>query len=262
MTGSTVGRISDAFRDEGFAPRSDIAYSDSSVRRTEAEQYLAAVNWSDRAAVARALRAWERLLWDVRPDAGTTYRDWDLFKRALHRDGYFLDDECQIVSRFPSLDVGDLSSLSDPSAILEQLDRLETALPADPALAIGTAKEVIESTAKVVLRERQIPFGDRDDIQSLIRRAQECLALHPSSGGSGPDASEPVRKILGALSALALGVAELRNRGYGTGHGPASARRGLRPRHANLAVNAAGTWCRLMLETLADEAAPWRPVAR
>ncbi|MGH3960669.1 abortive infection family protein [Mycobacterium sp.] len=46
--------------------------------------------------------------------------------------------------------------------------------------------------------------------------------------------------------------------GLGTGHGPATARVGLGTRHAHLAVNAALTWCQLMLDTLADPEAPWR----
>ena len=58
-------------------------------------------------------------------------------------------------------------------------------------------------------------------------------------------------------STVALGVAELRNRDYGTGHGRAGAPIGLRPRHAHLAVNASITWCRLMLDTLGDPEAPW-----
>jgi hypothetical protein len=64
------------------------------------------------------------------------------------------------------------------------------------------------------------------------------------------------------VSTIAAGLAELRNRGYGTGHGAAGARVGLRPRHAHLAVNAAFTWCQLMLDTLADPEAPWRDAPR
>ncbi|MGH3380794.1 MAG: abortive infection family protein [Actinoallomurus sp.] len=55
-----------------------------------------------------------------------------------------------------------------------------------------------------------------------------------------------------------IGLAELRSRGYGTGHGSASVPVGLVPRHAHLAVNAAFAWCRLILDTLADPKAPWR----
>jgi len=57
---------------------------------------------------------------------------------------------------------------------------------------------------------------------------------------------------------IVMGLGELRNRGYGTGHGPKGERVGLRPRHAQLAVNAAVTWCGVMLDTLADPDAPWR----
>ncbi|MET8361329.1 abortive infection family protein [Micromonospora sp. NPDC005171] len=74
----------------------------------------------------------------------------------------------------------------------------------------------------------------------------------------GPDGSDAIKRLLGSVSGIAIGLAELRNRGYGTGHGPATAPVGLGPRHARLAVNAAFTWCQLMLDTLADPKAPWR----
>jgi hypothetical protein len=57
-----------------------------------------------------------------------------------------------------------------------------------------------------------------------------------------------------------VGLGELRNL-YGTGHGPKGKRVGLQPLHAQLAVNAAVTWCSVMLDTLADDEAPWRAVA-
>jgi len=128
----------------------------------------------------------------------------------------------------------------------------------DPALAVGSAKELIESTVKVVLTERGSSVDDKADLPVLVRNAQRALGLHPSGTTPGPDGSDAVKRILGAASSLALGVAELRNRGFGTGHGPTGARIGLRARHAHLAVNAAFTWCQLMLDTLAAPEAPWR----
>jgi hypothetical protein len=41
-----------------------------------------------------------------------------------------------------------------PSAIHEGFERIRRAISDDPALAIGSATELIESTAKVVLTER------------------------------------------------------------------------------------------------------------
>lgn len=149
-----------------------------------------------------------------------------------------------------------LATLTDPSAIQEQLDRIQRAIIDDPALAIGSAKELVESTAKVVLIERGRTVNEKDDLPALARAAQEALGLH-SSTTPGPDGSDAVKKILGAVSTIATSLGELRNRGYGTGHGPAPARVGLRARHAHLAVNAAVTWCQLLLDTLADPDAPW-----
>ena len=106
-------------------------------------------------------------------------------------------------------------------------------------------------------------------VQQLVRRA--AAALDPGDDGAAeaaeadPEAwwgsTDAVKRILGGVSIIAGVLVELRNRGYGTGHGPAGARVGLRPRHAHLAVNAAFTWCQLMLDTLADPEGPWRNAA-
>jgi hypothetical protein len=64
--------------------------------------------------------------------------------------------------------------------------------------------------------------------------------------------------VLGAALTVTSGVAELRNRGFGTGHGPGQSRTGLGARHARLAINAARLWCEFMLDTLSDTQAPWR----
>lgn len=69
---------------------------------------------------------------------------------------------------------------------------------------------------------------------------------------------DDVKKILGLVSGIANRLGRAPHRGYGTGHGPATASAGLGARHAHLAVNATFTWCQLILDTLADPKAPWR----
>lgn len=249
MTSSTVGEISSAFQDEGFAPHPDCTYQDGSVRREITQAYLEAVNWSDPGHVARFLRVAERLLdgWDPAAVEG--------FWKSLRRDGYAVEPSGAIVATSPHITLP-LAKLADPSAIREQLERRRRAARDDPALAVGSAKELIESTAKVVLRELGHPVNDRDDLPKLVRDAQKALGLHPT--GDGPDGSDGVKRILGAVTTIAEGLGELRNRGHGTGHGPATARVGLRPRHATLATNAAITWCQIVLDTYEDHEAPWR----
>lgn len=108
-----------------------------------------------------------------------------------------------------------------------------------------------------MLDARGLLVDERADFPALVKAAQQALGLHPSAHVPGPDGHNAVKQILGAASSMANAVGELRNR-YGTGHGPAGMRVGLGARHAHLAVNAASTWCQLMLDTLADEKAPWR----
>jgi Abortive infection C-terminus len=110
----------------------------------------------------------------------------------------------------------------------------------------------------LVLTERSLTANDKDDLPELVRNAQLALAVHPTSASPGPDGSDAVKKILGGATNVATGIAELRNRGYGTGHGPGQRRTGLGPRHARLAIVGAKMWCEFMLDTLGDEQAPWR----
>lgn len=253
MTDRPLGAIDAAFRDELFAPKAGCAYQDTSARRSRTQEYLEGIDWSDLNQINRALRVFERLVYGFEPERTSK------FQNSLRRDGYVIDDDMgQISAIGPRFSHASLRYLADASAIRQQLTRIQHAIPDDPALAVGSAKELIESTAKVVLRERGLPIDDRADFPSLVRDAQQALALHPSSRVEGPDSSDAIRRILGSVSGIAIGLAELRNRGYGTGHGPTSAPVGLSARHAHLAVNAAFTWCQLVLDTLSDPKAPWR----
>lgn len=260
MTDSTLTKIDTAFRDEGFMPdQGEPPDGDSSVRRTRTQVYLDAIDWTEPAEVKRALRAFERLLVDVRPDDiyGSS-KAWDGFVRNMQHDGYEVTDAGHVttVASAPWLDSGILAGLRSPEAIVEQLERIRTGLGSDPALAVGSAHDLIESTAKTVLSERGVPWNDRkDDLPALVNKAQEALGLRAVTVTPGPDGAEPVRRILGAAASMAIGVGELRNR-YGTGHGR-HGQSGLRARHARLAVHAAMTWCLLMLDTLQDSDAPW-----
>jgi hypothetical protein len=65
-------------------------------------------------------------------------------------------------------------------------------------------------------------------------------------------------RILGGQAQTAPGLAELRNLGYGTGHGQGRRIKGLKRRHAELAARSAITFAAFVLDTLHDEDAPWR----
>jgi hypothetical protein len=182
----------------------------------------------------------------------------DEVRAWMERDGLELDDAYKIHWSRPVGLEHSLHALTDPSGIRAELERARRALPEDPAGAIGAAKQLVEATAKVVLHQRGLPVDDNATVPDLVKAAQLALRLHPSSVQPGPDGADGLKKILGGVSSIAIGIAELRNRGYGSGHGQTRAPAGLGARHARLAVNAAITWCQLLLDTHADPTAPWR----
>ncbi|MDQ1246644.1 MAG: hypothetical protein QG597_1012 [Actinomycetota bacterium] len=247
-----VRDIHGMWQDEGFPP-ADPSPNENGERRSLYQGYLDAVDWSDLGQVARAVRVFELTAKGFEPQFQQSAYD------LIRRDGFQVLDSGRIVGG-PTAVVreGALANLADPAAVREHLDRISRAIESDdPAQAIGSAKELIESTAKLVLRELGRSADDARDLPKLAMEAQLALKVHPSTAAPGPDGSDAVKRILGGVTTVATGVAELRNKA-GTGHGPGSPRAGLGVRHAHLAVGAARLWCEFMLDTLGDPAAPWR----
>ena len=145
--------------------------------------------------------------------------------------------------------------------IRDHLRKMQEQADTDPSAAISSAKNLVESTTKLVLETLGVEYSDTADVPTLAREAQRNLAIHPEALAPDAAGADTIRKILGALATVANGVAELRNQ-YGDGHGRTSVVYGLNARHAHLAVGAADTYCRMLLTTLADPAAPWREPVR
>ena len=75
----------------------------------------------------------------------------------------------------------------------------------------------------------------------------KLLKITPNNIDDTIPAAKAMKQILGNLSAIADGMATLRN-DYGSGHGKPASFKGLRERHAKLAVGSAITvveflWC-------------------
>jgi len=136
--------------------------------------------------------------------------------------------------------------------LLKQITRMESAVEGDPDLAIGTAKEVLESICKTILKERKVEFGSSADLPELVRATAKALQLTPTDISHATKAADTVRVLLSNLATISNGLAELRNK-YGTGHGKDASHKGLGPRHARLAVGAASTLAMFLLETNRDK---------
>lgn len=160
-------------------------------------------------------------------------------KTALIRD-------CKaIASRLMAgkVDLGHLKKATasfDAKHLVEQIRRIERSIESDPALAIGSAKELIETCCKTILAERGKPVSDSPDIPNLTKDTLRELKLVPEGVHDATRGADVLRRLLQSLGTIGNNLAELRGL-YGTGHGKHSGFEGLSPHHARLAVGCAAT---------------------
>ena len=133
-------------------------------------------------------------------------------QRGLHRIGWQLDAGGYL----SPLGVADMTT-GGRDALDEQLDRMRRASD-DPALLIGTAKDLLEAVAKFVLEELGALYNPKADFAELWYLARSRLGIHPKQvDGSLPGASV-IQTVMQSAWNIADSVNQLRNL-QGTGHG-------------------------------------------
>lgn len=197
----------------------------------------------------------------VRPDSTEVEKLAQMLNQLLLRDGFQLVERTRIsgkpvfVGRFvgihgtPALSAAkEALGGTDPSYVAQQITRIEAAVINDPALAIGTAKELVETCCKTILVARGVSFSKGADLPELVKLTAKELELTPDNIPDQAKAADTIKRLLSNLATITQGVAELRNH-YGTGHGKAAGAKGLQPRHAKLAAGAASTLAVFLAET-------------
>ena len=234
---------------EGFAP--GVTSLAGGARVTRWAEYEASVDWTSHEHVRRVLRVYESFLIEFGGD------DITPFTRVLDVDGFSVDTSRKITMVRGALSgLSGLDSLRDASGIRDAFRRIELLLDSDPAGVVGAVKELIEATAKTVLEHLGETVARDTDLPALLTKTQDLLGLSASAVGGAVDSSGSIKKVLGGLKGIAIGITELRN-AEGSGHGRTSGSN-LTARHARLAVNAGRNWCEIILDTYGDAAAPWR----
>lgn len=196
----------------------------------------------------------------VRRDPDQAEELVEMYNEYLRADGYVLVEVKQMSAR-PVFEGRSQDSVpktlrkveqavraGDRAYISQQIGRMEASIESDPELAIGTAKELVETCCRTILEEMGVAVDKDWDVPRLVKETSARLKLTPDSVRDSTRGAETVRRLLGNLGSIAGAMAELRNL-YGTGHGKAVGRRGLTPRHARLAVAAASTLAMFLFET-------------
>ena len=123
----------------------------------------------------------------------------------------------------------------------KEIARLEDAIISDPDLAIGTAKELIETCCKTILKEITGSEPKNENFQKLVKETVKALNLIPEGIPSKARGSDAIKNILKSLTVITHNMNEIRAL-YGTGHGRVGSHKGLETRHARLAAGTAITF--------------------
>ena len=238
------------FEGAGLVPREDHAPQVSGQRRGFVEQYYAGIDFHYPAAIQKLLLAYGEIIF--RRGRSEDYQAGnENLLRLMKRDGYEFDGEnfVPILSRQqpPIESIRSFAEAFDLPGLRADIERLGNAAEEDPSLAVGTAKDMLETICKTIMKDCgvTIPNGD---LPQLARATAKELSLLPDDIPDQAKGSEVIRRMLSNLNQIPQGIAELRNL-YGTGHGRDGRFVGIQPRHAKLVVGAAATLGMFLLET-------------
>ncbi|MDK1329128.1 abortive infection family protein [Arthrobacter sp. zg-Y1143] len=184
-----------------------------------------------------------------------------IYNNILHDNGFHLvadgESKGQPVYKVKSLSSfhGDIPTaiahqplLTDSGVLHEHLDRINKSIARDPASAISSSKELLESLFKLILDQEGVEYPHKDDVPDLYKKVGETLRINAASVEGSSKASQTIQKIFRTLTTTVQAIAELRNE-IGTGHGRTTASIATET-HARLALNSTVTIAEFLLDTL------------
>jgi hypothetical protein len=265
FVGTSLAHVDDAFALADIEPCDSFTPPCSGARRGRVEQYYASLDFSKSSDVRRILIVYEHVLDRLEHQAkhgdefSKKYAEekLDSLYRCLRRDGFeWVNGKLVLVSQATQLRCvqNAIVTINTPE-LARQLERLRNAVDDDPGLAIGTAKEMLETTCKTILEEQDVAVDLAWDVPELLKATRKQLKLLPDDIPDAARGAETMKRLLSCLGQIGHCLAELRNL-YGSGHGRSGRTKGLSPRHARLAVGAVATLVQFLFETHRDRKTP------
>lgn len=107
----------------------------------------------------------------------------------------------------------------DTDYVRGKINIMSNAITTDPDLAIGTAKELIETICKSILASKGITPSKDWELQKLFSKTLGVIEFDKIEVlDNAEKGKESIKKVVGGLNGVIQGLAELRN-SYGSGHG-------------------------------------------
>lgn len=195
-----------------------------------------------------------RVFWQVNPDYLVCVLIEKFIEQIeINQNNQSLISECKTIAKrlhsnlnLDHLKATDYFKKSEHLRLL--INRMQESVNTDPTLAIGTAKELIETCCKTILEEQEGKISNNSSIQELMKHTIKVLDLVPNNIPNDKPTENTIKNILQNLSGIVHHINELRNL-HGTGHGRSCSTEGLEPRHARLATSAAVALVTFLFDT-------------
>jgi hypothetical protein len=140
-------------------------------------------------------------------------------------------------------DIGKALAAFNPTEIHARWEEALKRRSNDPRAAITLARTILEDTCKWIIHEAGKSFKEEDDLPTLYRNLAKILKLAPD------DHTEQVfKQILGNCQSIVESLGAIRNK-LGDAHSQGPKRAKPQTRHAELAVNLAGTMATFLIAT-------------
>jgi hypothetical protein len=206
---------------------------------------------------AKLFQFLEDVLHPIRRDQDEQERIVTKLNPILRRDGYFLAQVGRVSGHLvygvrestatgiqPADELISQALISfDESGVHHAWKKALDRRAADPEGAITAAKTLLETVCKHIIDEAGETYGGNDDLPKLYSIAAKCLNLAPSQH------SEKIFKsILGNCQSIVGNLTGLRNK-LGDSHGQGKSHVKPKGRHAELAVNLAGSMAMFLVST-------------
>ncbi|QDU71641.1 abortive infection family protein [Mucisphaera calidilacus] len=166
----------------------------------------------------------------VRNDKNEVAELVEKFNDHLRPDGWQLIPATEISGRpvfaprrLTNITPAGLSAASEAAELLDseyiqvQITRMQTSIESDPELAIGSAKDFLETICKTV-NSKCGSSPKADGFPALVRCALDQVSFDLEGVENPKRAEESIRRLVGNLSGVGKAVSEVRNT-VGSGHG-------------------------------------------
>jgi hypothetical protein len=144
---------------------------------------------------------------------------------------------------FPEQNISGAIAVLDSEHIADAWSKALDRRSTDAEGAITAARTLLESVCKHLLDARGIAYAETDDLPRLYGMTAEQLNLAPNQ-----HTEQIFKQILGNCQSVVQGLGALRNR-LSDAHGKGKLAARPAPRHAELAVNLAGTMATFLVST-------------